>query len=301
MNAIGKSVILLMAVLAAGCGREAPTAITAAGVVDGTLVTVRAIAGGRLVEWSPRPGRDVRKNEVLGRLDPSRIENGLEELALAEREIALAEERARGQMPAFQAKVDYLKKQAERLERLKKDQAVAGEEIEKIRLELLGAETALADLRKSLSAQAIEKDKIANKRRALDIARDDLTLRSPVDGVVLETHVVAGETLFPGARAAEILDTAGLWVDVFVEEKELSRLRLADRVAVLVDGQEGREWPGAIIQFGSTAEFSPKFTLSEKERGALLYLVRIRIDPDLKTFKVGMPVTILLRRPDLKK
>jgi multidrug resistance efflux pump len=300
MNAIGKSAVLSLIVLAAGCGRETQTAITAAGVVDGTVVIVRAIAGGRLVEWSARPGHEVRKNEVLGRLDPSRIENGLEELALSEREIALAEDRDRARMPTLQAKVEYLKKQADRLERLKKDQAAAGDEIEKIRLELLGAETALADLRKSLSAQAIEKDKIANKRRAFDIARDDLFLRAPIDGLVTETHVTAGEILPPGAPAAELLDTSRLWVDVFVEEKELSRLRLADRVAVLIDGREGREWPGTIVQFGSTAEFSSKYTVSEKERSALLFKVRIGLDADPKTFKLGMPVTVVFRRAPVK-
>jgi HlyD family secretion protein len=293
-------IFLGISILAAAC-RPEETGSKAAGVIDGRTVIVRAMTGGRLTEWMSAPGKEVRKGDVLGRVDPAKLDAGLEDLALAERSLALAEERIQSRIPPLQAKVDYWKRQSERLERLKKDQAIAGGELEKARLELLGAETALSDLRKSLSAQAIEKDKIANKRRVLDIARDDLILRSPVDGVVLETHVVAGETLPPGGAAAEILDTAGLWVDVFVEEKELSRLRLADRVAVLIDGQEGREWPGAIIQFGSTAEFSPKFTLSEKERGALLYLVRIRIDPDLKAFKVGMPVTVVLRRPDLKK
>lgn len=296
MNAIGKSAILLMAVLAAGCGRETPTAITAAGVVDGTLVTVRAAAGGRLAEWSLRPGREVRKNEVLGRLDTSRIENALEELALTEREIALSEERARGQMPALQAKVDYLRKQAERFERLKKDQAVAGEELEKIRLELLGAETDLADLRRSLSAEAIRKEVINAKRRALDIARDDLILRSPVDGVVTEAHVTAGEILPQGAPAAEILDTSELRVDVYIEEAELSRLRLSGRASIRVDGQEGKEWSGTIIRFGSTAEFSPKFTLTEKERRSLLYKVSLRLEPDPAVFKIGMPVTVVFDR-----
>jgi HlyD family secretion protein len=297
MNAIRKSVFLiLMGILGAACGREAATSIVVAGVVDGTVVTIRAMAGGRLVEWTPAPGQMVRKNEVLGKFDPSRIENGLEELALSEREIAIVEERARGQMPALEAKVGYLKKQIERLDRLKADRAVAGEEIEKARVELLGAEAALSDLQKSLAAQAIQKDKVANKRRALELAKEDLILKSPVDGVLLESHATAGETLPPGSPAAEILDTSSLRVEAYVEQAELSRLSLNGRASVRIDGQEGKEWSGTIIQFGSTAEFSPKFTLTEKERRALLYKVRIRIDSDPVIFKLGMPVTVVLAR-----
>jgi HlyD family secretion protein len=297
MNAIRKSVFLiLMGILSAACGREAATAIVVAGVVDGTVVTIRAMAGGRLVEWTPAPGQMVRKNEVLGKFDPSRIENGLEELALSEREIASVEDRARGQMPALEAKVGHLKKQIERLDRLKVDRAVAGEEIEKARVELLGAEAALSDLQKSLAAQAIQKDKLANRRRALELAKEDLILRSPVDGVLMESHATAGETLPPGSPAAEILDTSSLRVEAYVEQAELSRLSLNGRATVRIDGQEGKEWSGTIIQFGSTAEFSPKFTLTEKERRALLYKVRIRIDSDPAIFKLGMPVTVVLAR-----
>jgi HlyD family secretion protein len=291
--------VLGIGLLAAAC-RSEETGLKAAGVIDGQTVTVRAMTGGRLTEWTASSGKEIRKGDVLGRIDSARLDIGLEELALAERALVLAEDRIQSQIPPFQAKVDYWKRQAERLERLKKDQAIAGGELENARLELLGAETALADLRKSLSAQAIERDKIANKRRAFDIARDDLILRSPVDGVVLSKSVTAGEILSPGAPAAEILDTSSLWVDVFVEEKDLSRLRLADRVAVLIDGQEGREWPGTIVQFGSTAEFSSKYTVSEKERSSLLFKVRIGIDVDHKTFKLGMPVTVVFGRATVK-
>jgi len=288
--------LLFIAWLAGGCGRPAPDALAAAGVVDGTVSYVRPVGGGRLVEWSGFRGKEVLKDEILGRLDPSRIDNGLEELALAEREAGLAEARARGQMPALQTKVDYLKKRIERLDRLKAEQAAAGDEIEKARVELAAAEAGLADLRDSLSAQAIQKDKLANKRRALELAKDDLILRSPAAGIILETRAAAGEVLAPGTPAAEILDTASLSVDVYIEEKELSRLRLGDKAVIRVDGREDREWNGTVVRFGATAEFSPRFTLGEKERQALLYKVTVGLEPDPSVFKLGMPVTVVFAR-----
>jgi len=297
MNAFTKAALsLALGIMTIGCGREAPTAVAAAGIVDGTVLNVRTVSGGRLVEWNARPGAEVRKEQVLGRMDPVRIENALNELALAEREITLAEARSRGQMPALRVKAEYVKRQIERLDRLKADQAAAGEEVEKAKVELAAAEAALADLRDSLSSQAIQKDKLAAKRRALDLEKDDLILKSPADGIILESHVSAGEFVPPGVTAAEILDTSDLRVDVYIEEAELSRLRLGDQAAVRVDGQEGREWSGTIVRFGSTAEFSPRYTLSEKERRAVLYKVTLRLEHDPAVFKLGMPVTVLFRR-----
>jgi len=297
MNANRNLTILIgAALLAAACARSDP-GLRAAGIVEGQVITVRALTAGRLKDWTAVPAAAVRKGEVLGRIDDGRIATGRDELALAEREITLAEDRARGQLPALRAKVDFVRKLAERLERLKKDQAVSATELEKAKLELIAAEAAAADTEKALAAAPIQRDKVAAKRRALDAAADDLTLRSPVDGVVLETHVISGETLLPGGAAAEILDTSSLRVTVYLEERELSRLRLNDRVAIHADGDALKEgWPGTIVQFGSTAEFSPKFTVSEKERGALLYKVRIRIDADPGALKVGMPVTIIFGR-----
>ena len=48
-----------------------------------------------------------------------------------------------------------------------------------------------------------------------------------------------------------------------------------------------------ISYFGRKAEFSPKYIVSEKERQALLYQVKVRVDRDLEVFKVGMPVTVV--------
>jgi HlyD family secretion protein len=114
--------------------------------------------------------------------------------------------------------------------------------------------------------------------------------------VVLETFISQGETVFPGAALADILDLNSLFVDVFIEENEMATLRLNDRAKIVMDGLAGRSFSGYISYFGKKAEFSPKYIVSEKERQALLYQVKVRIDRDLDLFKVGMPVTVVFGR-----
>ena len=114
----------------------------------------------------------------------------------------------------------------------------------------------------------------------------------PAHGVVLERFVSKGETVFPGTPAADILEHSSLYVEIFLEEQEISSLTLNMKARVLVDGLEDQELWGKVSFFGRKAEFSPKYIISEKERKSLLYQVKIAVEDENGVFKVGMPVTV---------
>ena len=146
-----------------------------------------------------------------------------------------------------------------------------------------------------MAALGIQRDKLAVRRRALDLQLKDTVILSPVDGPVLETFVTAGETVLPGAALADVLDERSLYIGVFLEERELSRLKRDGPADILVDGRSGPPLRGTISYFGRQAEFSPKYILSEKEREALLYEIRIRPEDPEGILKIGMPVTVVFR------
>jgi HlyD family secretion protein len=268
-------------------------AIKAPGVVEAEIVSIKALVPGVLEEWSAVEGMSVKKDEVIGGINQDKLINQFEELEISEKEIEIMEERATNKIPVLKAQVSYLNEQVESFERLNQDRAVSGEKLEQARLQLLEVETSLFDLQKSLEAYKIQRKKVRNKRNSLELMRQDFILKSPVDGIVLETHATQGEALFPSMIVADILDVSSLHVEVFVEEQEMSVLELNDSVVILVDGLDDREFKGTISYFGEKAEFSPKYILSEKERKALLYQVNVRIEEGREVFKVGMPVTVI--------
>lgn len=288
-----KKTIVLMcaAVLAASCAKP-EKAIKAPGTVDGQVITVKTIAGGTLVTWTAREGAAVAKDELLGEVDPAKLQNSLQDVDITGREVLNSEVRLRKKIEDVRANADYLRKQVGRMERLTRDKAIAGDQLEKTQLQLKDAETSLFDLEKSLAALSLQKDGLANRRASLELGLKDLRVVSPVRGVILETFVSQGEMLLPGTALADILDLASLYVEVFLEEQEVTTLKLNDKVQIQVDGMPGKTFSGTISFFGRKAEFSPKYILAEKERQALLYEVRVRLDQDLDVFKVGMPVTV---------
>ena len=266
------------------------------GVVDGEIASIKALVSGTLDKVLIREGQAVKKDDWIAEINRDKIRNALQELALAEKEIVNSEIRAKEKRLLLNANLAYWHKQVQRSERLQQNQSISGDQLEKARLQLQEMQTLRFDLDQSLAALQIQKDKLANKRQSLELTEKDMLLRSPVTGVVLETFIGQGENVFPGLALADILDLSSLYIDVFVEEKELGALKLNQLAKIIVDGLEERPFSGFIAVFGKKAEFSPKYIVAEKERQALLYQVKVRIDRDLDVFKIGMPVTVVFAR-----
>lgn len=273
-------------------------AFRAPGVVDGDIITLKAQAAGIVRQFDIEEGRQVNKGDLLVRIDSDKVENQVRELDITLKEIELNGLKISRKLRFLVSNIAYLRKQVERFRRLNKTSAIPGEKLEAMELKLMEAETSRFDLIKTREGLDIQKEKIGNKREYLQLLLKDHEIRSPGGGVVLETFVTEGETVFPGAAVADILDISSLYVEVFIEEQELGRLKLNREVTLLVDGmeQEGAEpLTGVIALFGKKAEFSPKYILSEKERKSLLYRVKIKVPGSEGVLKIGMPVTVVFQ------
>ncbi|MCJ7682058.1 MAG: HlyD family efflux transporter periplasmic adaptor subunit [Candidatus Aminicenantes bacterium] len=285
-------VCLLLLCLLPGCAEKKGVESAAQGLVEGDVLTMKALVPGTVVEVLMEEGGRVSQGDVLVRLDVNKLDNQLVELDIARRELAVKSQTLLSKQKWMDANIDYLKKQVERFRRLKDKQSVAGEKLDTLELTLLEAETGRYELLRSLETLRIQAEQIENKLLLLRLQMKDYTLLSPVSGIVLEKFVAPGENIFPGIPVADILDESSLHIEMFIEGVELTGLALNQKVRLKPDGVD-RPISGTVIQFGRKAEFSPKYIISEKERKSLLYMVKVRIDEERDLFKIGMPVTVL--------
>ncbi len=77
-------------------------------------------------------------------------------------------------------------------------------------------------------------------------ARRNVTMRSPVSGVVLEKPSIQGKRFMPGEVLYQIADLSSVWVIADVFEQDLGMLRLGQPATVMVDAYPGKVFNGKI-------------------------------------------------------
>jgi len=158
------------------------------------------------------------------------------------------------------------------------------------------------------SAAAIERDKaleasadrsvalaianIESARAALKMAEITLSytsLKAPFDGVILVRQAELGEVVSPGAAIVTLADINHVWLRAYVNEPDIGKIRLGEKVTVTTDSYPGKEYPGRISFISEAAEFTPKSVETHAERVTLVYRIRIDIDNPSHELVPGLP------------
>lgn len=205
---------------------------------------------GVLEEVLVRRGDVVRKGQVVAKLESS-----LEKIAL---EFANARAKMKGDVELKQASLDYAIRQRDRIAELYEDNAISFNDKDKADTEVLLAETELQVALDNQRLMQIERDRSA---RRLELR----SIRSPVDGVIVEILLVPGESVED--RAREIMVIA-----------EVDPLNVE---VILPAAQFGS------VQVGTPAEITPLLP-GEPVRSADVAVVDRTIDAASDTFRVQL-------------
>jgi HlyD family secretion protein len=115
----------------------------------------------------------------------------------------------------------------------------------------------------------------------------DSVITSPVSGVVTEKLTEAGELAARGTGLVIVTDLADAWLNVYVGEPDLGRIRLGQEAEVRTDDGQARK--GRVSFVASRAEFTPKNVQTRDERVKLVYRIKVALENADGLFKPGMP------------
>ena len=126
------------------------------------------------------------------------------------------------------------------------------------------------------------------------------TLTAPFDGVVTVRQAELGEVVVPGTPVVTIADLDHIWLRAYLNETDLSKVRLGQDVTVTTDSYPQKQYQGRISFIASKAEFTPKSVETHAERVTLVYRVKIDIANPTHELLPGMPADarIKLREPE---
>ncbi len=304
-----------------GCGNSTGReVIHASGHVEATEVRVASKVGGRLLLLPFWEGDKVKTGEVVARLDTTDAEHDLARAradldgAGARLDLLLAGtrrediERAQAELARAEADLAGAALDLNRLEGLA-DRGTAtlkARDDARTRKEMLdrivaGDRAELAKLKAGPRPEEIEQARAAKAAAEAVVATihqriTDATVLAPRDGVITSRATEPGEILAPGALLYVLTDIAHPWLNVYVDEPSLSRIKLGDSVKVRVDGGSA-DFTGTVTFISPVAEFTPKIVQTPEERAKLVFRVKVGLDNLEGIFKPGMPADAYFTGP----
>ena len=174
------------------------------------------------------------------------------------------------------------------------------EDIAQARAQVAAAKAALAtaqanrlELKRREEALSAGADEIRRSEAQMKISETQLSdteVYSPISGVVLVKSAEPGEVLAAGTTVVTIGDLEHPWLRAYINETDLGRVKLGQKVKLTTDSYPGKAYWGKITFISSEAEFTPKQIQTQEERVKLVYRIKIEVDNSSRELKNNMPV-----------
>jgi len=188
---------------------------------------------------------------------------------------------------------DSVKTLADAKEDAKQDIANSLASISAKELSLANAENDYADLLKPLtdSELASARSSLTTASISLDKAKNDLNkavLISPIDGEVALLNYKAGDIILSSESksVAVIINNDTLFVELDIEEADISKLSVGQAAEASFDALDGQEFSGELIYISQTAETS--------NNGIVTYLTKVALN-ETKDSKIREGMTASVR------
>ena len=214
-------------------------AISATGTLSAiSTVTVGSQISGQVTDVLVDYNSEVKKGEVLARIDPStyeaQIEQGNAQIANAQASLKQA------QATLANAELDYTRKAD-----LGRHKLVAQSDVDLARA---ARDQARAQVN---AAQAQIRQQTASTQTTR-VNLDRTVIRSPVDGVVLTRTIEPGQTVAASLQAPELFtiaeDLSKMKIELAVDEADIGQVKVGQAVSFTVDAFADRQFRGQVQQ-----------------------------------------------------
>ncbi len=251
----------------------APTILASGSLTYQTEIRMVSEVMGRVQEIKVKEGDEVRKGDLLLRLDPSTVQAQVAQLQAATQQSRLAIERQGVQLATLETRF-------KRNEQLRERQLIDANTFDEVR-----SQRDLARVELASSRQSLLQSEANLKRMREELAKTEL--RSPITGRVTQLTIKVGETAVPsvtsiaGSDLMIIADTSNLYAEVNVNETDVARITPGQEARIVPAAFADSAWKGIV----ETVAVSPRQQAGQSKT----YPVKIRLEqsPDVK-FHTGM-------------
>lgn len=306
-------------VIAGGCQRNEVSQIV--GTLEWDRIELTADAAEPILAIAVHEGEPVVAGQLVLTLDARRVQAQLDQArALLDQQEARRAElqrgprveqiaQARAQLAGATGSLSSARNELERVRPLVKRQLLSSQELDQAQA---GYDTALAardaaranltefengSTREELDQAQAACAAAAAAVRALEVSLERLTVRAPVDGVIDDLPLEAGERPQAGAVVAVLLSGTAPHARIYLPEPLRAQLHTGSRATVRVDGI-AQPFSGHVLRISADPAFTPYFSLTEHDRSRLSYLTEIELEgAAAQQLPAGIPLQVTFDEP----
>ncbi|MCU7697466.1 HlyD family efflux transporter periplasmic adaptor subunit [Acinetobacter sp. AYS6] len=299
--------------------KQSDSFLTLYGNVDIRQVSLAFEQSGRIQKLLVQEGDKVQTGQLLATLNSDALQIQAKQAQAqlkAQKETIIKQEvgarpeeitQARAQLASAQAELDKTDKNLQRLQVLVSStdgRAISQQELDYAKSNQQSAQAAVRERQASLELLikgTRQEDREATKAQYevtqanLDLINYNLTqteLKSPVNAVVRARLQEVGDMTTAQKAVYTLALTDPKWIRVYVNEQDLSSIKLGGTAQVIRDSYPHQPINGKIGYISSVAEFTPKTVQTEEIRTTLVYEVRVYVNDPNDRLKMGQPVTV---------
>jgi HlyD family secretion protein len=305
------TIVAMLALVAIGAGGgaywwRAHQAVLPLGIVVGNgrieadEIDIDTKFAGRIAAMLADEGDMVKAGQILARMDTRDLEASLRKSQAQEQQSRQALDEARANVEQQKSQVTLASQEFDRTNTLVTRGFATNELLDQRRQALNGAKAALS----------AANDRVGEAERAIDAAAHDVelyevdiadnSLVAPRDGRIQYRVANIGEVLPAGGRIFTMLDIGYVYMDVYLPTAEAGRVKIGADARIVLDARPDLAIPAKVSFVAAQAQFTPKTVETKDERDALMFRVRVKIDPErlrahAESVRSGLPGVAFVR------
>lgn len=243
------------------------------GTIEATTVDVTPRVSGYIRELSLDEGMSVEKGSLAARIERKDLKAQTEqsEAAVRAAEAQCASARAADVLASRDLKRYRMLMDAQAISERQMDAAVSS------------ADSAAAALRAA-------EENAESARKTAEVAQvnfADTDVYEPGSGLVISKNFEEGDYVSAGSAIASVANMDDCWARVYVPTEEIGRIRVGTAADIFIDGQD-HPFSGKVKEIRDQAEYTPRQSISSRERANMVFAVKVSVDNSSRLFKPGM-------------
>ena len=260
------------------------------GRIEGRETQIATKFSGKVEEIFTEEGQEVKKDQILMKIDSRSMEAQLESMKSQSEQILKEIDSVNAEIKLINSDIKLYSKDVDRIKKLVKDDFASEAQydqkinmLEKSKASFAGAEAKKEALQNSYKATLAD-------IKSLEIDIGDMTIHAPSDGLITYRLAELGEILQSGQSVFVMINPDELYMTLYANQLKSGKIKIGDKGFIKVDALPDKVFDAYVSFISSEAEFTPKEVETRSERQKLVFRLKLNVkDNSKRTLKVGMP------------